>query len=122
MGALERSLAAAGVDPSLLPLAASVSGDVHSDAFYGSPYAVFKPCNSWTNKYDQALCGSVFLGNTPLYEYNCSPFYAIVIFDGLMEVLDPAGAGCTVQDHSGWWWGQNIPFQNVSNSTIYYGH
>lgn len=130
---LERALAAANVDPSLLPLGAAPQPDgaapregagSHPDAFYGAPYAVFAPCNTWNPPHGtQALCGSVFLGWTPLYEYNCSPYYALVVFDGLQEVIEPARSGfCSVKDHSGWWWGQNIVFVNTSNSWIYYGH
>ncbi len=128
LGGLEPALVAAKVDSALLPTnaPAAVPGD-HADlkpeAFYGSPFAVYYPCGAWTPPNSQALCGSSFLGYTSFIERNCTSGYAMVVYDGVMDLVPPARNGsCGATSHGGWYWGMNVPLVNMSSATIYYGH
>jgi hypothetical protein len=129
LDALEPALVEAHVDASLLPLSGSTSTSTTKS--YGTPYIVAEPCGAKVYPGETGICGTSFLGTSSLHIENCTFQYQSVIFNGYPELVPPSkyvtlfGATfkvCGDNDHSGHWWGQDIPMQNEGTSAVTYGH
>jgi hypothetical protein len=139
IGGLEPALAAARVNPNMLPTR-YISATTASAVGYGN-------CNTWVPDGNYATCGSVFLGWTPIYVQNCSTYSAEYELTSALDGTAGApaqgwydmGGGsppwyCPRDDHGGWWWGANITFRNSAHlqwnyywptvvpGSLYFGH